>query len=179
MKPQNDNWNFSAPSFISLGFNFTAVAILGSFISVFSFLFSSSSASIRFVHYKNTHASEERILCFMIHDVFQPRKRTISRLDTSAKLSISLRLREVVQILVREVLNWQVKPWENIRSFLNTCRFKSLFTFTSYFRSLFSPFWLSTERQLLSTNLQTATQNIARVQSCSQQFTTLRLSGSL
>ena len=77
-----------------------------------------------------------------------PRKRTISRLDTSAKLSISLRLREVVQILVREVLNWQVKPWENIRSFMNTCRFKSLFTFTSYFRSLFSPFWLSTEQQL-------------------------------
>ena len=62
-------------------------------------------------------------------------KRTISWLDTSAKLSISLRLREVVQILVREVLNWQVKPWENIRSFLNTCHFKSLFTFTLYFRS--------------------------------------------
>ena len=49
-------------------------------------------------------------------------KRTISWLDTLAKLSISLRLREVVQILVRKVLNWQVKPWENIRSFLNTCR---------------------------------------------------------
>ena len=72
-------------------------------------------------------------------------KRTISRLDTSAKLSISLRLREVVQILVKEVLKWQVKPWENIRSFLNTCHFKSLFTITSYFRSLFPPFWLSTE----------------------------------
>ena len=68
-----------------------------------------------------------------------PRKGTISRLDTSAKLSISLQFREVVQILVREVLNWQVKPWENIRSFLNTCHFKRLFTITSYFRSLFSP----------------------------------------
>ena len=106
-----------------------------------------------------------------VRSMLKTTKRTISRLDTSAKLSISLRLREVVQILVREVLNWQVKPWENIRSFLNTCGFKSLFTFTSYFRSLFSPFWLSTERQLLSTNLQTATQNIA---SCSQQFTNPR-----
>ena len=39
------------------------------------------------------------------------------RVDTLAKLSISLRLREVVQILVREVLNWQVKPLEKLGVF--------------------------------------------------------------
>ena len=112
--------------------------------------------------------SENKIFALLMKDAT---KRTISRLDTSAKLSISLRLREVVQILVREVLNWQVKTWENIRSFLNTCRFKSLFTFTSYFRSLFSPFWLSTERQLwlyywvLTYKQLLKTSRIARVQS--------------
>ena len=58
---------------------------------------------------------------------------------------LGISLPKLIQILVREVLNWQVKPCENIWSFLNTCHFKSLFTITSYFRSLFPPFWLSTK----------------------------------
>ena len=91
--------------------------------------------------------------------------------ETINLTSKGISLPKPVQILVREVLNWQVKPWENIRSFLNTCRFKSLFTFTSYFRSLFSPFWLSTERQLwlyywvLTYKQLLKTSRIARVQS--------------
>ena len=37
-------------------------------------------------------------------------------------------LPKLVQILVREVLNWQVKPCENIWCFLNTCHFKTFLT---------------------------------------------------